>query len=420
LKRALVAAEKTDFDLKIILRVLIVKMKKCIRIAACLLAAVMMMISFVSCSGMGTPVMELGGTEITGNMIEFWLSRYKAQFVYYYGDAVCGQYDLDNVDQFWAIVADQATGQTYDDVMSSFIYENAETYLCSLYLFDQFGLSLPKETVDEVDTYIEELCQTYAYGSKSEFNSILEKYGVNRKLLRELYLIDEKVDYLQEYLFGTGGTLGVTKVDKEEYYQANYVRMRQICIFINECPELDEKGNPVLDKDGYTKYRDMTAEETQQARERAAEALKKINGGDSFMSVLSKYDENPSDDSYVNGLYMSKDSSMGTDEALEKIYTELQKMKVGEIKLIETENNLHIIEKLELDEGAYDKETNADFFTFYDPELEKYMTFEHYLKEPLFLEYIAESLEKFSADVKIDEAELKKYKLSTVQANYYY
>ena len=390
------------------------------KITAAALALVMLLLSLVGCSSLGTPVMELGGTEITANMIEFWLSRYKAQFEHYYGEAVRKQYGLDKVDQFWPLVADPATGETYDDVMSGFIYENAQTYLCSLYLFDQFGLSLPASTVEEVDTYIADLCENYASGSKSEFNAMLSNYGVSMKILRELYLIDEKVDYLQEYLFGTGGTLGVTKIDKENYYQQNYVRMRQICFFINECPEYDEKGNPVLDKDGYTKYRDMTTAETQEARARAADALKSINSGADFLDVSKEYDENPTDDIYAGGIYMSKDSAMGTDAALEKIYNELQAMEVGQIKLIETENNLHIVEKLELDEGAYDKTANTDFFTFYDAELGALETFEQYLKEPLFLEYIAESLEKYSAEVKIDEELLNKYKLSTVEANYYY
>ena len=210
------------------------------KITAFALALLMLTLSFVGCSSLGTPVMELGGTEITANMIEFWLSRYKAQFEHYYGEAVRKQYGLDKGDQFWPLVADPATGETYDDIMSGFIYENAQTYLCSLYLFHQFGLSLPASTVEEVDTYIADLCENYASGSKSEFNALLSNYGVSMKILRELYLIDEKVDYLQEYLFGAGGTLGVTKIDKENYYKQNYVRMRQICFFINECPEYDE------------------------------------------------------------------------------------------------------------------------------------------------------------------------------------
>lgn len=390
------------------------------RIAALLLAAVLMTVALTSCSGLGTTVMELGGTKITENMIEFWLSRYKAQFVHYYGDAVCGSYDLDSIDQFWNIVGDADTGETFDDIMSAFIYENARTYLCALYLFDQFGLSLPEQTIKNAESSVEELCETYASGSRSEFNAMLERYGVNRKLLLELYLIDEKVDYLEEYLFGTGGKYGVTKLDKEEYYQNNYVCMRQICIFINECPVLDEKGDPVMGDDGYTEYRDMTAEETQKARERAASALTKLNNGVSFAEVNKEFDENPTDDKYVGGIYMSKDSALGTDEALEKIYTELSAMKVGDIKLIETENNLHIVEKLELAEGAYDKSENADFFSFWDPETSSYMTFEGYLKEPMFLEYIAESLEQYSAAIKIDEALLKKHKLSNVEPNYYF
>jgi hypothetical protein len=111
---------------------------------------------------------------------------------------------------------------------------------------------------------------------------------------------------------------------------------------------------------------------------------------------------------------------MGSDPALEKIYTELQNMKVGEIRLIETESNLHIVEKLELVEGAYDDSANVDFFSFYDPESDGLLTFEGYLVEPLFLEYIAESLEKFSADIKIDTDALNKKKLSNVKANYNY
>ena len=82
------------------------------KITACALALLMLLLSLVGCSSYGKPVMELGGTEITENMIQFWLSRYKAQFEYYYGDAICSQYDLDSVDQFWPIVSDDATGET--------------------------------------------------------------------------------------------------------------------------------------------------------------------------------------------------------------------------------------------------------------------------------------------------------------------
>ncbi len=395
-------------------------MKKITKFAALILAAVMITLALTSCSGMGTPVMELGGTEITENMIEFWLSRYKAQFVHYYGKAICEQYDLDNIEQFWNIKSDSETGETFDEVMSGFIYDNAKTYLCSLYLFDQFGLKLPDETVEKIDKQMEALIEDHASGSKSEFNTLLSNYGVNYNILRELYLIDEKVEFLQEHLFGVGGTLGVTSVDKDNYYKENYIRIRQICIFINKRPVTNEQGEFVTDENGYTKYEDMTADQTQEARKRADDALKKLAGGEEFQSVSKTYDENTADDVYVGGIYISKDSAMGTDEALEKIYNEVVKMEIGQRKLIETEGSLHIVEKMELDDKAYDKTENADFFKFYDPDTQTYITYEGYLREPLFLQYISDSLEKFSADIKIDEEKLKAKKLSNVQANYYY
>jgi hypothetical protein len=117
---------------------------------------------------------------------------------------------------------------------------------------------------------------------------------------------------------------------------------------------------------------------------------------------------------------MSADSAIGTDAALDKIYEELCKMEVGEIKMIETENNLHIIEKLPLDAGAYNVKANSDFFTFYDAELEKYVEFGYYIRTPLFLEYIEAKLEEYKDIIVIDEELLRKTKLSTVKANYYF
>ena len=132
------------------------------RIIAILLASLLLILPLAGCSSFGEPVMELGGTEITANMIEFWLSRYKAQFIYYYGDAVCAQYGLKDIEKFWSIKSDTDSDKSFDDVMSEFIYENAKTYLCSLYLFEQFGLSLPKETEKEIDDYMQELMDGYA------------------------------------------------------------------------------------------------------------------------------------------------------------------------------------------------------------------------------------------------------------------
>lgn len=391
--------------------------KSVLRICAALTALLLALIQLVSCSSLGTPVMTLGKTEITGSMIEFWMSRYKAQFEYSYGQSLKTAYGLSSVDSIWKVKVKDDSAETYDDMFSSYIFDNAKTYLCALYLFDQFGLKLPDSTVKKTDETINEYVTNLADGSKSEFNTILAAYGINMKILRELYLADEKVSYLREYLFGSNGTEPITTQQIEDYYQKNYVRMKQICVFINQRPKQNEDGTYVTDSSGKTQYTTMTADENAAARTKIEEALAKIDGGEDFEKALSEYDENKADDGYKNGIYMSAESSFGNDEDLQKIYETLCEMKVGEVRELELSNSLHIIKKYELDTGAYAKAENSDFFLFNDG-TGSYQTLQQYVKTPLFLDYIKGKLDEFSADIKIDEEALSQYRISKVKSNY--
>lgn len=391
--------------------------KSVLRICAALTALLLALIQLVSCSSLGTAVMTLGKTEITGSMIEFWMSRYKAQFEYSYGQSLKTAYGLSSVDSIWKVKVKDDSAETYDDMFSSYIFDNAKTYLCALYLFDQFGLKLPDSTVKKTDETINEYVTNLADGSKSEFNAILAAYGINMKILRELYLADEKVSYLREYLFGSNGTEPITTQQIEDYYQKNYVRMKQICVFINQRPKQNEDGTYVTDSSGKTQYTTMTADENAAARTKIEEALAKIDGGEDFEKALSEYDENKADDGYKNGIYMSAESSFGNDEDLQKIYETLCEMKVGEVRELELSNSLHIIKKYELDTGAYAKAENSDFFLFNDG-TGSYQTLQQYVKTPLFLDYIKGKLDEFSADIKIDEEALSQYRISKVKSNY--
>lgn len=391
--------------------------KRQLKIIAAVLALVMTALCAVSCTSRGVVVMSLGKTEITGGMIEFWMSRYKAQFEYSYGQSLKSAYGLSSVDKIWTIRVSDDSAETYDDLFSSYIYDNARTYLCALYLFDQYDLKLPNATVENVDSIIDEYIENLADGSKSEFNAILAAYGINRKLLRELYLTDEKVSYLKEYLFGSDGVQPVTTQQLEEYYQKNYVRMKQICVFINEAPVVNEDGTYETDSSGNVAYKELTSDENVAARVKINEAMQKLEDGANFETVLAEYDENQADDVYENGIYMSAESAMGNDDDLQTIYEALTEMEVGEVKQIELTNSLHIIKKYPLDEGAYSKSENSDFFLFSDG-TQGYVTFAQYVKTPIFLDYIDERLEQYSADIKIDEELLGDYKISKVKANY--
>ena len=60
----------------------------------------------------------------------------------------------------------------------------------------------------------------------------------------------------------------------------------------------------------------------------------------------------------------------------------------------------------------------SDFFLYYDSGSMSYQPFTQYVKTPIFLEYIADRLEQYSSDIKIDEEALNEYKISKVKANY--
>jgi len=398
-------------------------MKKTLKRALTLILALAMLIpaaAMAGCSSTGTTFLKVGNTEITENMFVFWLSRYKAQFVYAYGSSIKSSYGLSSVDDFWKMTADQTTGETYDSLFTSYIYDNAITYLVSLYLFDKYGLSLSKAEIAEVDEYIGELRDKYSAGSKTEFNVVLQEYGINEKTLRECYLIDKKITILQDYLYSAGGPEAITDATVEKYYQSTYVHFDQVCIFINECPEKSEDGKYLTDDDGNIKYREMTAAENVNARAKAQEALAKATAGTAFADVIAAYNENTESAAYLDGIYMCEDQILYSGEDANKIWETVSEMKEGEIKFLELDNSLHVIRKLSLTENAWKNSANEDFFLFYDSSTGKYISLGNYIKTPLFLEYIENYRKELAGQITENTDVRSRCKISTVAENYYF
>ena len=385
-------------------------------LAAALLAPLLL---FAGCSGTGDVFLRLGRTEITENMFVFWLSRYKAQFAYAYGSSVKSTYGVASLDDFWKLESD--TGETYDEVFSEYIYQNALTYLTSLHLFEELGLSLSAADTEEVGNAIAELREKYASGSKTEFNAVLQEYGINEKTLRECYLIDKKITVLQNHLFGAGGEQAITDASVEKYYQDNYVRFAQICIFINECPEKSDDGTYITDDSGNISYRDMSAAETAAAKARADEAYAKASaGGTSFDDLVKEYNENSESESYTSGIYLCRDQVLYGGEDADAIFKAVSETDIGKVKKLELGNSIHIFLRLPLDEGAWKKSANSDFFNFYDSSLGNYVPLKEYIKTPLFVGYIEGKTKELADSIEVNEDIKKSRKISTVRENYYF
>ena len=165
-----------------------------------LLMALSMLAAPVGCGKRAQEVvMELGDQKITSNMYRLWLSRVK------------GVYSSAG-DDVWDQVNDD--GKTYGEVFTGFVTDNAKTFVSAMYLFNELGLELPKSEIKEIDETMASILRERGDGSKSTLNSYLAAYGVNYDILREVYIIEAKLDYLEDYLYGTNGIEKITSEEK--------------------------------------------------------------------------------------------------------------------------------------------------------------------------------------------------------------
>ena len=423
------------------------------------LACVMILTSMVGCSSRGKTMIELGDSEISVNLYMLLLSRMKGKLASAYSFGEKALYD-----SFWDTVMDASTGQTYNDYYTNMVLENAKTYIAALYLFDDLGLKLPDSYIDEIDKELDALVANDGDGSKSAFNALISSYGANYTVLRDAYIMEAKIAYLKDHLFGASGSL-ISDSLIEEYYQETYVRFRHIFFFTTKpVYDADENGdtiyftsegkiaydkekghkkeengkfitdkngdmifylddgriaydskngvpNPVLDSSGNVMTTKLTADELIKLSDKTQLIIEdEAREGDYklFDALVEKYTEDEGMTKDPNGYYLTATSNYDSPEVVEALF----EMEEGEIRRVDSQYGIHIVMKYELDEGGYADEKNTDFFRTSEGSL----AFMSTLKNILLEEYV----EKYKANIVIDEELLKSVSMKTVGANYNY
>lgn len=433
------------------------------KIVAILLALVMLTACFAGCGNKGKTLMELDGNELSVNLFELYLSRMKGMLctTTYFGSSA-------KEDDFWDTWMDVTDKTTYNTYYTETVLDAAKGYLAAIALFEEEGLKLPESYITEIDTELEELITNEADGSKTTFNAIIGNYGVNYDMLREAYIIEAKIDYLQDHLFGSDGSkVGANLIEK--YYQENYARFKQVFLYTYEyvyetdengdviyyregsrisydttkTAKTDEDGNYVTDANGDRVYvyidangneriaykhegaskqnvvddegeaviRNYNTTEMELIAKDANDILAQTKKGDTitFDSLVTKYTEDTGIVDYPNGYYVTEDTYYESPEVI----AELFKMEVGDVKMIKSDYGYHIVMRYELEDSAYTKSEYDDLFI---SSKSGTYTFMDDLIGQLFMAYIAPYKER----VTVDENVLSEIDIKRAGINYYY
>lgn len=291
-------------------------------------------------------VMKYENKEVSVNYYRYWLSSYKARLLYYYRD-------IEDSEEFWN--SKYSEGVTIDDFLTETVDNYIKNYLVSDYLCDKFDISLTDATIKEIDNQLNDILTEIGEGSVSKFNSYAAEFGVNFKMLRNIYIMEAKSNLVYDYLISNQIKDAVNDDVIEEYYQNNYCRIKHIYIATQFSSNFNENGEPIYDENGnYTK--DYTEEEKAAKLARVSQ-LEAVLTKDNFADYVEEYNEDPAVNIYKNGFYLSANTDYDAN-----VITAGLTMNTGEVRKVETAYGIYFVYKYELDKGAWSNEENSDFF----------------------------------------------------------
>jgi len=317
----------------------------------CVVALVLSLAScFVSCSSQ-KKAMEYKGYSISEGMYSYWLNSWKDYYVDYYSD-------ISDTNEYWSAV--NSSGVTNERFLTEQIETRIYYYLVAQKLFDDYDLELDKETVDAIESDIND--QTEYYGSKSAFNDFLaSEYGINISTLRKIYEIEDKYTAVFNYLYGTDGKNTSTPDELDEYYKEYYVRVKYVMFLKNVRYVYNDDGTRKTDSTGRYLTEELSDSEKDEVVSKAQSVYAEALGGADMNALMEKYMKEFGFDlaSTPNGFYVSADDYLSHSAAVTSAALE---MEVGEVKLCENDDCYYVVKKLELPEKGYASPTDSGQF----------------------------------------------------------
>ncbi len=330
----------------------------------------------------GSTVMTYNDSVITENEFQYYLATYKGRFAQTFSD-------FSDTSAFYT--SEITDGVTYEDYLFDVIVENiGRTLVCDA-LFDEMKLKLTDATIENIDAYLADYILEYAGGNKNQFNAALAPYGVNAKMLREIYLRDEKTSAVFDALYNANtGATPVTDADRAAYLTENYVRVRHIYVNNKYIYSTDADGYTVYTTDGLKQTEPMKGEELSAKNALIASIDEALAEGGDFEEVYQTFSE---DKYYQNGYYLTRTTDFVSD-----VVSSAFELDEGEWVKLETDVGVHYIKRLTMDATPWTSDANKDFFDNYDTTVAEGL-FEAYLDERIpGISYNEEILREYTVE----------------------
>ena len=358
------------------------KMKRCL---CAVLSVLMTLLLLCACAAdTSAPVMRYELTEVTENMYTYWISVYKS----YYLKMLGGEDTETYLTSAFTVQNDQ--GELEETTVGAYLGERIRDIInsncISLYLFDYYKLSLPASVVSAVNETVN--AEIENAGGRKALNEALAPIGLNADSLREMYLADEKISHVYEYLYGDTqmGTTGAEPISTEQYnrfYEENYACVRHIYIRTADKNIVDENGNAVLDEQGNVVTAELTAEETAAKLALCGDLMARLNAGEDFKTLEAEYSEDAGRHTLTEGYVLSRTTAL-PDEFIDAAFD----MEIGELRRVDASYATHLMLRCELPPMIWNNPTYESLMG----------DFKEYVKSEVYAEKIAPMIEKISYD----------------------
>lgn len=338
------------------------------------------MLPVVSSCNQNEAIYTLGAHCIMADEYYYLLSMFKRQLM--------ASFEVENESDLSYEVADGMTlGQYWETVYRPGFEQSVLRLLFSQALFEEYGLSVREESKNNSDNVLSELIKYYGGFNEKYFDKYLENYGYgfSADTIRRVYDLQLKESAVMDYLYGLDYSK-VTKEQKDSFYKDNYMHFQVLVINTLYKKHEDSLGNV-----SYINLTEAEMKYKKQLVNELTELLVSKNESydykiiDPSLSYEELWEEYSDDKEFSQGWYMQEPTS--TQMATSSTLATALVLRVGDCGVVDakryfdgdgtikTENGEEeikegdyftygsaFIKKLSLDNDAYLREENKDFF----------------------------------------------------------